>query len=709
MLSRSAKNRLGAKKNQHTTKVLFVFLFIGGFFLLLTIMVYAAVSSWLEDLPDYKSADAFNLSLPTVVYASDQKTVLARFQLEAREPVPIEQVSHWLIDAIVAIEDARFYEHGGVDYYGIMRAIFNNIGGGGIQGASTITQQFVRNTILADEMDDISIKRKTRETFLALEIEKRYNKSEILQMYLNSVNFGSGAHGVEVAARRYYSKRASDLTLSEAALIAGIPQSPTYNDPLIYPDQALRRRNMVLGRMYGKHMITREEYNNAMREPLNLHPREIDDDGIIAYPYFASYVRYLLYNEFDLSESDILKGGLKVYTTLDIDKQKDAEMACERKKQSMGRESMEVAMAVVDPESGNVQAIVGGSDYGKSQVNLATGQGGGGRPCGSVFKTFTLVESIKRAIDPNSTYVDCTSPATIDGYKLENYGNTNYGTKTISGAFAVSSNTGFVRLISALGVKNVAQTAHDLGVTSNLHEETAGATLTLGVENVTPLELANAMATLANGGIRHDLCAVSTIVGRNGNVLLDNSNPSTRARRVLSPQQARAIQKVMQGVDTGGTGTAAALGNGQVVAGKTGISEDYKDISFVGYTPFIAAAIWVGDPTNQASVPTGTAGDVFKWYATSVMSRENISKRDFNDENAGDLEYQKYTNEDYHITAGYSSYYSPYSNSTSSSPSRSDTSSNNEAPAQQSSASSQSSSSKKQQQSSSSASKKKQT
>ena len=710
MLSRSAKNRIGINKSQHTTRVLFVFLFVGGLFLALITTAYAAMSSWLKDLPDYNSADAFNLPLPTVVYASDQKTILARFQLEAREPVPIDQVSHWLIDAVIATEDARFYEHGGVDYYGIMRAFVNNIKGGGIQGASTITQQFVRNTILADEMDDISIKRKTREIFLAFEIEKRYSKTEILQMYLNSVNFGAGAHGVEIAARRYYSKRASDLTLAEAALIAGIPQSPTYNDPFIYPDQALKRRNIVLERMYGEHMISREEFNSAIQEPLNLHPRDIDDDGIIAYPYFASYVRSLLYNEFDLSESDILKGGLKVYTTLDVDKQKDAEMACERKKNSMGRESMEVAMAVVDPESGNVQAIVGGSDYKKSQVNLATGQGGGGRPCGSVFKTFTLVESIKRAIDPNSTYVDCTSPATIDGYKLENYGNTNYGTKTIAGAFAVSSNTGFVRLISALGVKSVAQTAHDLGVTSNLHEDTAGATLTLGVENVTPLELANAMATLANGGIRHELCAVSTIVGRDGNVIVDNSNPSTRARRVLSPQQARAIQKVMQGVVTGGTGTAAALGNGQVVAGKTGTSEDYKDISFVGYTPFIAAAIWVGDPTNVSSVPTGTAGDVFKWYATSVMSREDITKRDFSDADAGELEYQKFTNSDYHITAGYSSYYSSSSSGNSSSNNNSNnTSSGNRESTPQSSPQSQSSSSKKQQSSSASASKKKQT
>ena len=613
------------------------------------------VNSWFEDMPDYERADAFNTSMPTYVYAADRETVLARFQLENREPVEMNQISPLLTEAVIAIEDARFYEHSGIDYYGVMRALVNNLTGGSLEGASTITQQFVRNTILADEMDDISMKRKVREAYIALQLEKMYNKDAILLMYLNTVNFGAGAYGAEVAAQRYFSKPASELTLPEAALLAGIPQSPTYNDPLQYPDHALDRRNHVLDRMLEEGYITQAEHDKAKTKSLGLNPKDVSDDGIIAYPYFTSYVRYLLYNDYNLSEADILKGGLKVYTTLDVGKQQDAEAACARKRESMYSDAMEVAMAVVDPDSGNVQAIVGGSDYSKSEVNLATGQGGGGRPCGSVFKTFTLVESIKKAISPTTTYVDCSSPATINGYTLENYGNTQYGTRSISGAFAVSSNTGFVRIISAIGVKDVANTAHELGVTSDLHEDEAGASLTLGVQNVTPLELANSVATLANGGTRHDLCAITTIEDRDGEVIIDDSDPEQRAERVLTPEQAHAVQEVMRGVVTSGTGTAASMYNGQQVAGKTGTSEDYKDISFVGYTPFIAAAIWVGDPTNVSAVPTGSAADVFRNYATAVMDRENLPVENF--PIADDPEYTPFESSEYHISSGYAYYY----------------------------------------------------
>ena len=629
MSSRSVKRRAGVKKKRPIAGVLSVLAIIAVLFGAAGVGAYAMVSSWLDDLPDYESADAFNMALPTYVYAADRTTVLARLQLEYREPVELDQVSPYLIQGTLATEDARFYEHGGIDMYGIMRALVNNLTGGRLEGASTITQQFVRNTILSGEMDDITVKRKVREIFIATELEKRYSKDEILNMYLNTINYGDGAYGVEAAARSYFSKPASELTLTEAALLAGIPQSPTQNDPTLYPENALNRRNIVLARMLGEHYITQEEYDEAIAAPVELNPQESRDDGILAYPYFTTYVRYLLYNNYNLSDADILKGGLKVYTTLDITAQEAAEAACQEKRDSMWDDSMEVAMAVVDPKTGNVQAIVGGSDYNSSQVNIATGQGGGGRPCGSVFKTFTLVTAVKKGINPNRTYLDCTSPATVDGYTLENYGNASYGTRSIASAFAVSSNTGFVRLISSIGVKDTAQTAYDLGVTTDLGVDYVGAALTLGVQNVTPLELANAVATIANGGVRHDLCAITTIEDRNGNVIVDDSDPEKRAKRVLTNEEAYAVQQVMMGVVNGGTGTDAAMWNGQQVAGKTGTSEDYKDISFVGYTPNIAAAIWVGDPTNANAVPVGSCGDVFRWYATSVMESEGIPVEDF--------------------------------------------------------------------------------
>ena len=648
------KNRLGVKKNRTFAGVLGIVAVILALFASCCLGAVLAMASWLSDLPDYRSADAFNTSMPTYVYASDQKTVLARFQLEYREPVAMADISPNLINATIAIEDARYYEHSGIDYYGVIRALVNNLAGGAIEGGSTITQQFVRNTILADEMEDISVRRKVREAYIAVQLEKMYSKDDVLLMYLNTINYGAGAHGIEAAAQRYFSKPAKKLTIAESALLAGIPQSPTYNDPLQYPEHALERRNAVLDRMLSEHYITQKEYDKAVKASLGLKPKTISDDGIVAYPYFTSYVRYLLYNDYDLSETDILKGGLTVYTTLDVDKQLAAEAACATKRESMWDDRMEVAMAVVDPATGNVEAIVGGSDYSESQVNIATGQGGEGRPCGSVFKTFTLTQIIKDGIDPYSTYVDCTSPATVDGYTLENYDNTSYGTRSIADAFAISSNTGFVRLISSIGVNDVAQTAYDLGVTTDLDPDGAGSSLTLGVQNITPLDLANSVATIANGGVHHDLCAISQILDREGNVIVDDTDAEKRATRVLTEEQAHAVQDVMKGVVSGGTGTAAAMYNGQPVAGKTGTSEDYKDISFVGITPFTAAAIWVGDPTNVDSVPTGSCADVFRNYAAAVMQDEDLEVQDFPDVGYPyyswyeDQEHQVYDQETYY-------------------------------------------------------------
>ncbi|MBR0403838.1 MAG: penicillin-binding protein [Eggerthellaceae bacterium] len=653
MSSRAVKKRVGVVKRRGIAAVLSVVAVLGAIFTSASLGVVLVLGTWFVDLPDYRSADAFNTAQPTYIYASDRTTVLARLQLEYREPIKLKDMSEDLVNATLSIEDARFYDHSGVDYLGIMRALVRNLQGGNLEGGSTLTQQLIRNTVLAGERDDISVKRKVREAYVALQVEKMYSKDQILLMYLNTVNYGAGAYGVEAAAQRYFSKSADELTLAESALIAGIPQSPLYNDPIQYPEQALYRRSLVLKRMFDEHFITSEEYNEAVNSPLGLDVKDISDDGIVAYPYFTSYVRYLLYNNYDLSEADILKGGLKVYTTLDVEKQQAAERACEEKRQYLYNDDMQVAMAAVDPATGYVEAIVGGSNYRQSEVNLATGQGGGGRPCGSVFKMFTLVTAIKKGIDPNSTYLDCSSPATVDDYTLENYDNMSYGNLSIAGAFAVSSNTGFVRLISSIGVNDVAETAYDLGVTTDLDAESAGASLTLGVQNVTPLELANAAATIANGGVRHDLCAITSIEDKNGEIIVDDSSPEGRATRVLSPEEAHAAQEVMKGVVSGGTGTAAIMYNGQTVAGKTGTSEDYKDISFVGITPFAAAAIWVGDPSNASSVPTETAGDVFSNYATQVMEIKSLPVQEF--DFVDDPPYESYEDLERHVYS-YSTY-----------------------------------------------------
>ena len=261
--------------------------------------IYALGSSWIGDLEGYDVSDAsqLNSSLPSVVLASDG-TQLARFQVEYRDPVELDEISDYVLEGTVATEDERFYEHGGFDLAGIARAVYVNLTGSGKEGASTITQQYVRNTILADEMTDISFKRKVREMYLSVKMEEQYSKDEILLMYLNTINYGSGAYGIQAASQRYFSKDASELTLAEAATLIGIPQSPTYNNPF-YGDgsNCLNRRNLVLDRMLSNGYITQEEHDAAQAEEIVLNPTETTVDGLEQYPYFASYVRDLLMDE----------------------------------------------------------------------------------------------------------------------------------------------------------------------------------------------------------------------------------------------------------------------------------------------------------------------------------------------------------------------------------------------------------------------------
>lgn len=648
MGSRSMKNRPSAKKKHPVTGVAAVFTVLGVLIVSLCVGALAVCASWLQDLPDYKNADAYlNDSKPTVVYAADETTELARFQLEYRETIEFSQMSPYVLKGTVATEDERFYDHGGIDIAGIARAVVNNLTGGALEGASTITQQLVRNTVLADEMDDISIKRKVREAYVATKLEEQYSKDEILAMYLNTINYGSGAYGIEAASQRYFSKSCMKLTLPEAALLIGIPQSPTYNDPINYPDNALKRRNVVLDRMLSNGYITQTEHDQAVAEPINLNVHSNPDDGILAYPYFTSYVRNLLYNSYNLSSSDILEGGLSVYTTLDVEMQDAAEAAAQNKRDALP-DGIDCAMAVVEPSTGYVKAIVGGADYYTNQVNIATGDGAGGRPCGSAFKVFTLVTALDKKINPQS-YIDCTSPATIDGYTVQNYDNINYGTRTITRALAVSSNTGFVRLISSIGVNDVAQMAKAMGISSELSPHTAGATLTLGVENVTPLEMAEAFATIANGGVHCDSTPIMRIEDRSGKVLVDNTDVSTRSERVISEEVAYAAEQVMESVvnSSEGTGTAARLASGQVVAGKTGTTESYKDITFFGIIPQLSVGIWCGDPSNVGSVPVGTeCAGVFSDFVDRIISHGDVEQWK---KSSTQIQYVNYTDKKYHI------------------------------------------------------------
>ena len=576
--------------------------------------VMNVTDEWADDLPSVLESDAFNYSEKSTVYASDGKTVLAQFRLENREPLSsMSDISPLVAQATIDTEDVRFYSHNGVDLYGIFRAVINNLMGGSLEGASTITQQLVRNTILSDEMTDISMERKIREANLALEMEKYYSKDEILLMYLNTINYGDGAYGIEAAARHYFSKSASELNLAEAAMLAGIPQSPSNWNPVYNPEGCKERRNTVLSRMLAAGHITQEEFSAAASSELglNLEPKD-DSNGIYLYPYFTSYVRTWLLNEYSMNE--IFAGGLSIYTTLDVDMQEIAETTCADQNDSMAS-GLESALVAIDPSNGHVVAMVGGADYQENQFNIAAQ---GGRPTGSSFKTFTLIAAIEQGINP-STLVDCSSP-----YKLksglgtvENFGGMQYGTRSLQSATAVSSNTAYVQLQEHIGGQSIIEVCKRLGIdTSDLLNVD---TLTLGVFDITPLEMASAYATLAANGIHYDPVVVSSIVDSKGNEIYKNEQ---EGKRVLDESVCGAVTDVLKTVFTQSDGTAASarLAGGRPVAGKTGTTSDFHDHTLVGYTPDLVCACWIGDRFAQITSENLSCNGMFKQFMDNALA-----------------------------------------------------------------------------------------
>lgn len=653
MGSRAIKGRYNIRKKNGKAIVLSILAIIAAVFISLFIGAAALANTWLQDLPDYTNSEAFSTSATSTVYASDGKTVLAEFQLENREPVEIDQVSEYVLNGTVATEDERFYTHQGVDLYGSMRALVNNITGGALEGGSTITQQLVRNTILSEEMNEISFKRKLREMFIATKMEEMYSKDEILLMYLNTINYGSGSYGIQAAAERYFSKNASDLTLAEAATLVGIPQSPTYNNPIDHAENCLSRRNLVLDRMVSNGYITQEEADAAKAEQIVLNATEPSTNGIVAYPYFASYVRNQLLNEdgkYDFSVADIFEGGLNIITTLDVEYQEAAEAAAAKKVEQVGSD-FEVAMVAIDNENGFIKAMVGGKDFDSQQVNMATGEGSSGRQCGSSFKVFTYLAALEAGIDPE-TMIDAGASMELPGAdEVHNIDNHDYGTRSIASALAVSSNTAFVRLLMSVGVDKVKEMAQRLGLKGTL-QEVAG--LTLGINSTTPLEMADAYATIANGGTYYEPQCIVSITDKDGNVIVDNSHPE--GERVLSEGVAYAAIQAMEGVvsASGGTGYEARLSNGQPVAGKTGTTDDRKDHWFIGCTPSITAAFWLGqraDVYSQARAIPGYMTDTSAFADFMNRILQGMPIEQFKEAPAPDY-IEKYVDTKNHIGTG---------------------------------------------------------
>jgi penicillin-binding protein 1A len=556
-----------------------------------------------------------------------------------RQPLPLSQISPSLPEATVAIEDARFWQHGALDYRGILRAFYQDISKGHVvQGGSTITQELVRNLYIGTTKQR-TLSRKVKEACLAEKIFDKYTRKQILADYLNQVFYGRHAYGAQAAARTYFSKPASKLTLVQAALLAGLPQAPTVYDPFTNPHAAIARRNEVLHAMWKNGYITAAKLRHATKKKLVLRPGHLYTRQ--NQPNFFGWATQELAKRFGKDgQQQVELGGLHVQTTINQRLQGLATHAVA----SVLHTSSDPAAAIVsiDPQTGAVKAMVDYLPSGrKMQFNLATQ---GHRSTGSSFKPITLSTALSEGDSLYSTFygpseLNITTPecATNNGpWDVHNYADEAEGTMNLLDATANSVNTIFAQLIAKVGTRNVVAMAHNLGITEpsglkSLYFKPVCA-ITLGSVGFTPLEMTDVYATFADGGVHHSPLAFESIRGPNGNEI----PVSSKGRRVLRPNVAAQLTYALQGVVQHGTGTAAALGS-RPVAGKTGTAENFQDAWFCGYVPQLATCVWVGYP--KAEIPLlgvegvgEVAGGTLPaeiWHAYMEGAVANLPVKDF--------------------------------------------------------------------------------
>jgi penicillin-binding protein 1A len=549
---------------------------------------------------------------------------------QARVVVPSSGISPWMTHAIVAAEDKRFYEHRGVDLRGMARALWADVTShGAVQGGSTITQQFVKNAYLTSQK---SVGRKLIEAALAWQLEQRWSKDRILTAYLNTVYFGNGAYGVQQASKIYFHHNAKTLNPAEAALLAAIPEDPSAWDPVAHPQAAARRRALVLNLMLSQGYLTQSQFDKWNAAPMP-DPKDVSLPSTqgVAAPYFANYVKDQLVRRFGPAKT--FGGGLKVTTTIQVGLQQMARDAIASVLPQNGTNPA-ASMVVLDANTGAVLAMVGGPNYHHNQFNLATQ---GERQPGSSFKPFVLATALRDNVAPSTVLT--SKPVTINAggrlWKVENYEGEYLGPIDLTQAIAYSDNSVFSQLTSIVGPRNVRDTARALGITSKLNGYFA---IGLGAEPATPLEMARAYAGFADGGTRVDGSIFHNEPRVISQIKVGKSVEENRVvrKQVLTPTQAETINQLLQGVVRYGTGKAAAL-PGRQVAGKTGTTENYGDAWFVGYTPQLVAAVWVGYPDKLVPMLTEfhgkpVAGGTYPaliWKAFMTKALAKIPPADF--------------------------------------------------------------------------------
>jgi membrane peptidoglycan carboxypeptidase len=578
-----------------------------------------ANSSVAEDI-DLAALDDFAVRSKIIDASGQVFTTLHAEQ--NRQPVSLDQVPQPVIDAILAVEDASFYDHGGINARAIVRALTQNVESGQIeQGGSTITQQLVKNALLSSSRD---IDRKSREVALAIRLEQELTKDEILEKYLNTVYFGAGAYGVQAAAETYWGVDISELDYGQGAMLAAVISNPVAYDPTLHPKAALARRTIALERLVAAGRITSDQAYLYDHSPLPV--RRCGDDVVnkpvscgdttapTGQDYFSEQVKQQLLDDPRLGATKaervamVFGGGLEIHTTLDPTAQQAAQAARDSEL-PVNDKGITAAMVAVEPSTGAVRALVGGPGFDTYKYDIATQAPG--RQTGSSFKTFTLLTAMEQGNLPNDSVGGGGSFANPGGdedpYTVSGRGG------TITSVTSASSNGAFVRLQQTVGVENVATMAARLGVDISADQRVL--TMTLGVADTTPLQMASAYSAIPNGGVHQDPYFIERVEDRDGRVLIQHAANGTRA---FSATTACNVTQVLQQNVKGGTGTRARLDR-QAAAGKTGTTSDNADAWFVGFTPYLSTAVWMGIPSGR--VPMGNFGGYAEIFGGTIPAR----------------------------------------------------------------------------------------
>jgi penicillin-binding protein 1A len=602
------------------------------------------VVRWLgHDLPTPEQMTTIQTPAKTVVYDARGR-VLHEFYKENRTPVPLRRIPRHLVLATLSTEDRSFYSHWGVDLWGIGRAAISNaLQMRRAEGGSTITQQLARNLFLTHER---TVTRKLREIALAIEIERTYSKDQILELYFNQIYFGEGAYGVEAAAKTYFGKPVQELTLPECALLAGLPASPSQYNPRRRPDAVRARRAKVLRNMLATRAITQVEFDNAMSAPLGVTPARYSNDRA---PYFVEMVR--LYLDERYGSNAVYEGGMKVWTTLDMDLQVVAERALEKQLTQLESDLklktthasytlpasdaarvnqrtayLQAALVALDPRNGYVRAMVGGRDWNQSNFNRATQAR---RQPGSSFKPFIYTAAIDNGFHPTDVIVD--EPVSFPAgngelYQPQNYDRTFRGPVTLRYALQQSINVPAVKLLRKVGTSMVASYARRMGIKSPIAQNLS---MALGSSEVNLLEITSAYGVIADRGIRNDPLFVLKVEDKSGTVLERNA---PRPTEVLSEETASVMTSMLQSVMDHGTGyPARARGFTCPAAGKTGTMDEYKDAWFVGFVPGLVCGTWVGFDEKKVIGPgmTGARAALPIWTDFMIAATRGRPVEDF--------------------------------------------------------------------------------